>query len=137
MLGYWRRDEDPVVDGVLHTGDIGELDADGFVHIRDRKNLVILRGGANVYPAEVERVVNAATGVAASAVLGIPDERLGQRVVAVLEPLPGADVDVAALAGHCAANLAKYKVPERFVIVDTLPRNSMGKIQRRQLEQLF
>ena len=136
-LGYWGRTDGAVVDGVLHTGDIGTIDDAGFVHIRDRKNLLILRGGANVYPAEVERVVNAGPGVAASAVLGVPDERLGQRVVAVVEAAPGATIDADELTRHCASQLAKYKVPERFVIVDVLPRNSMGKIQRRELEALL
>ncbi|MHB8661859.1 MAG: class I adenylate-forming enzyme family protein [Acidimicrobiales bacterium] len=140
MIGYWGRPDataTAVVDGVLHTGDLGDIDAEGFLHIRDRKNLVILRGGANVYPAEVERVVNAVPGVAASAVLGVADERLGERVVAVIEPAPGAVVDLDVVARHCAANLAKYKVPERFAVVEALPRNSMGKVRRRELEDLF
>ena len=140
MLGYWNRPDasaETVVDDVLHTGDIGEVDDDGYVHVRDRKNLMILRGGANVYPAEVERIVNAAPGVGASAVLGVADERLGQRVVAVVEPAPGADIDVDEVVRHCVANLAKYKVPERFVVLASLPRNSMGKVQRRQLTDLF
>jgi long-chain acyl-CoA synthetase len=135
VLGYWQRSpaESPVVDGVLHTGDIGSVSDDGFVSIHDRKNLLILRGGANVYPAEVERVINGFDGVAASAVLGVADERLGQRVVAVVE---GA-VDVEALLEFCRSQLAKYKVPERVVVVDAMPRNSMGKIQRPPLLDLF
>jgi acyl-CoA synthetase (AMP-forming)/AMP-acid ligase II len=140
MLGYWERPDasaTTVVDGVLHTGDIGHVDDAGFVHIRDRKNLMINRGGANVYPAEVERVLNTAPGVAASAVIGLADARLGQRVVAVVEPAPGATVDVEAVRAHCAASLAKYKVPERVAIIETLPRNSMGKVQRRELDSLF
>ena len=139
MLGYWQRPEATaaaLVDGVLHTGDIGSVDADGYLSIRDRKSLVIIRGGANVYPAEVERVMQEVGGVAASAVVGIADERLGERVVAIVERTPGRDVDVAALREHCAANLARYKIPERFVVVDALPRNPMGKISRRDLGPL-
>ena len=91
MLGYWERPEataEALAGGELHTGDLGFLDADGYLHLRDRKSLVIIRGGANVYPAEVERVLLEAPGVAAGAVLGVPDERLGERVVAVVEPAP-------------------------------------------------
>jgi acyl-CoA synthetase (AMP-forming)/AMP-acid ligase II len=90
-----------------------------------------------VYPAEVERVVHEVDGVAACAVMGVPDERLGERVVAAVELVPGAHVTDQQLTAHCLANLAKYKVPERWVFVDTFPRNSMGKIQRRELASLF
>ena len=139
MLGYWQQPAataEALAGGVLHTGDIGFLDAAGNLHVRDRKSLVILRGGANVYPAEVERVLQSAAGVAASGVLGVPDERLGERVVAVVEGRPGAVLDVDALRAHCLAHLARYKVPERFVLVDTLPRNAMGKIVRKDLPGL-
>ncbi|MDQ6696757.1 MAG: AMP-binding protein [Actinomycetota bacterium] len=138
MLGYADRPEasaTALAGGLLHTGDIGQLDEDGFLHVRDRKSLVIIRGGANVYPAEVERVLGAAPGVAACAVLGVPDERLGQRVVAVIEPQPGVDIDVSSVEDHCRRNLARYKVPERFTVVARLPRNAMGKIQRTDLAE--
>jgi long-chain acyl-CoA synthetase len=137
MLGYWERPDataTALIDGELHTGDVGFVDADGYLHLRDRKNLVIIRGGANVYPAEVERVLLEVAGVVASAVLGVPDERLGERVVALVE---AESIDEAALRAHCEANLAKYKVPERFVRVDQLPRNAMGKIVRAELPSLL
>ncbi|MFL6204188.1 MAG: class I adenylate-forming enzyme family protein [Acidimicrobiales bacterium] len=136
MLGYWQRPDESakaLAGGELHTGDVGFLDDAGFLHLRDRKSLVIIRGGANVYPAEVERVLLEAPGVVASAVFGVPDERLGERVMAVVE---AEAVDEAAVRAHCEANLAKYKVPERFVRVDQLPRNAMGKIVRRELPDL-
>lgn len=139
MLGYWQRDEASaaaLAGGVLHTGDIGLVDDDGFLHVRDRKSLVIIRGGANVYPAEVERVLGRAPGVAGCAVLGLPDVRLGERVVAVVEPEDGADLDVAGLEAHCRAELARYKVPEAFAVVAALPRNAMGKVQRAELTGL-
>jgi long-chain acyl-CoA synthetase len=138
MLGYWRRDEagaQVLAGGVLHTGDVGFLDDDGYLHLRGRRNLVIIRGGANVYPAEVERVLQAHDGVAASAVVGVPDERLGERVVALVEA--DGDLDVEALRAHCARELAKYKVPERVVVVDALPRNAMGKVARTELAALL
>ncbi len=139
MLGYWQRPEASaaaLAGGALHTGDLGELDADGYLHIRDRKNLLIVRGGANVYPAEVERVLAAAPGVAGCAVAGVRDERLGERVVAVVELAPGAAWDEPAVRAHCEAALARYKVPERFVVVPALPRNAMGKVVRAELPDL-
>ena len=140
MLGYWRRDDataEALAGGVLHTGDLGTLDADGVLHVRDRKSLLIIRGGANVYPAEVERVLLAHPGVAGAAVLGVPDERLGERVAAVIEPEAGATLDLDALRADLLANLAKYKVPERIEVVDVLPRNAMGKVVRTQLPALL
>jgi long-chain acyl-CoA synthetase len=138
--GYWRRPEATarVLDGgVLHTGDVGFLDDAGYLHLRGRKDLVIIRGGANVYPAEVERVLQGLDAVAASAVVGVPDERLGERVVALVEAAPGADLDLDAVREHCTRELARYKVPERFVVVDALPRNAMGKIARTELPALL
>jgi long-chain acyl-CoA synthetase len=137
MLGYWERPEESaraLAGGELHTGDVGFLDEAGYLHLRDRKSLVIIRGGANVYPAEVERVLLDAPGVVASAVFGVPDERLGERVMAVVE---AASLDEGAVRSHCEANLARYKVPERFVRVDQLPRNAMGKVVRTQLAALL
>jgi acyl-CoA synthetase (AMP-forming)/AMP-acid ligase II len=137
MLGYWERPEataEALAGGRLHTGDIGFLDDAGVLHLRDRKSLVIIRGGANVYPAEVERVLLEAPAVTAGAVLGLPDERLGERVVAVIEVGDGYDED--AVREHLLANLAKYKVPERFTVVQQLPRNAMGKIVRKELPDL-
>ncbi len=137
MLGY--RGNEPataetVRHGRLHTGDLGHLDAEGYLHLRDRRSSLILRGGANVYPAEVERVIDEHPGVAASCVVGTPDDRLGERVVAMVEPATGTDVDPAALQRHCEANLARYKVPERFV-TGALPRNSMGKVVRPEVRR--
>jgi len=140
MLGYWQRPDataETLAGGELHTGDIGVLDGDGRLHVRDRKSLVILRGGANVYPAEVERVLLDHPAVDAGAVLGVPDERLGERVAAVVEAAAGAEVDVDDVRAHLLANLAKYKVPEQITVVDALPRNAMGKIVRTELPALL
>jgi long-chain acyl-CoA synthetase len=142
MLGYWRRTDDTakaLAGGALHTGDVGFVDDAGYLHLRDRKSLVIIRGGANVYPAEVERVLQEFDGIAASAVVGVPDERLGERVVAVVEAAggPGAGLDLDAVREHCDRNLARYKVPERFVVVESLPRNAMGKVSRTELPALM
>ena len=133
MLGYWNQPEasrQALRGGLLHTGDIGSLDVGGALVVRDRQTSLILRGGANVYPAEVSRVVDAFPAVAGSCVLGVPDDRLGARVIAVIELDANADpaaFDLDRLAAHCRANLARYKVPERFFIAP-LARNAMGKV---------
>jgi long-chain acyl-CoA synthetase len=134
MLGYWQNDSATsrtLRNGLLHTGDVGFVDADGYLHVQDRHQSLILRGGANVYPAEVERIINEFPHIAASCVVGVPDDRLGARVAAVVE-LDGAEqneaaLDSEALRAFCRANLARYKVPEVF-LVRTLPRNAMGKV---------
>ena len=136
MLGYWNRPDvsaETLRDGMLHTGDIGFIDDAGYLHVVDRKNLVIIRGGANVYPAEVERVLQEVEGVVASAGVGVADDRLGERVVALIEGTASEE----ALRVHCEANLAKYKVPERFVFVDQFPRNAMNKIIRTGLARFL
>ena len=132
-LGYWQRPEASATlapGGVLRTGDIGFVDDKGWLHIVDRRNLVIMRGGANVYPAEVERVLDGLPGVAASVVIGLPDERLGERVAAAIVLDDGADLSVDDIAERCRRELAKYKVPERIVVLPSVPRNAMGKIDR-------
>ena len=136
MLGYWRRPEataEALRGGWLWTGDLGELDREGRLFIRGRRKELILRGGANVYPAEVERVLATAPGVAACAVAGRPDPRLGERVVAWVVPAPGAARDAEALRTHLVARLARYKVPSELVFVETLPRNAMGKVTKHAL----
>jgi acyl-CoA synthetase (AMP-forming)/AMP-acid ligase II len=141
MLGYWRRPEatrEALRGGRYHTGDLGVLAPDGNLYIRGRRNELILRGGANVYPAEVERALQEHADVESAAVFGIPDERLGERVVAVVQPRPGRPVppeDV--LRAFCAERIARYKVPERIASVAALPRNAMGKIVKRSLLPLF
>jgi len=141
MHGYWQNQEASdraLRNGMLHTGDVGFLDPDGYLHVQDRHQSLILRGGANVYPAEVERVLNEFPGIAASCVVGLPDDRLGARVAAVVElddPAAAEDsLNTDDLRRHCQANLARYKVPEAFV-VSTLPRNAMGKVIVASVQQ--
>ncbi len=140
MLGYWERPEataEALVGGELRTGDLGLIDDEGRLHVRDRTSLVILRGGANVYPAEVERVMLEHPAVASAAVFGRPDDRLGERVAAVIEPAPGVTVDLAELRAFLVANLARYKVPDAMAVVAALPRNAMGKVVRTELAELL
>lgn len=140
MLGYWGADG--IVSDVdrglpLHTGDLGVIDSKGNLCVRDRKKLVIVRGGANVYPAEVERVLLTYPNVGACVVLGLPHERLGHRVVAVVQPVSIQRLDVEQLIAFCRERLASYKLPEDIRIVDALPRNAMGKVQLDRLADLF
>lgn len=140
MLGYWNQPEassEALREGVYHTGDLGLMEADGTLFIRGRRNELILRGGANVYPAEVERVIGEDPRVAAVAVLGVSDARLGERVVAAVESEPGESPRPEELEARCRSQLAAYKVPDQIVIVDSLPRNAMAKVIKRELEPLF
>ena len=140
MLGYWSKPEataKALRDGIYYTGDIGVQDPDGTLYIHGRRNELILRGGANVYPGEVERVLQDHPAVAECAVLGIPDRRLGERVVAAVVLAPGGDASADALQAHCARQLARYKVPERIAFVDAMPRNAMSKVVKRELAPLF
>ncbi|ROO85197.1 acyl-CoA synthetase (AMP-forming)/AMP-acid ligase II [Actinocorallia herbida] len=136
LLGHWEKGGvRPFAQGTVSTGDIGHVDGDGWLTVLDRKKLVIVRGGANVYPAEVERVLAAHPEVAAAAVCAVPDARLGQRVAAVVQTA-GGPLDAGALAEHCRRTLAPYKVPEFWTQVPALPRNAMGKVQRTALADL-
>lgn len=144
MLGYWNRPEasaEALDQGELRTGDLGFLDDQGFLHIRDRAGLLIIRGGANVYPAEVERALADHRHVAAAAVFGVADERLGERVAALIEVRDreafARDGGIDAVLDHLREQLARYKVPERIAVVDALPRNAMGKVVRTGLVDLL
>ena len=140
MLGYWNAPEataQTLRGGVLRTGDVGRVTSDGAVYVTDRKKLVIVRGGANVYPAEVERAIASYPGVLACAVFGAPDGRLGARVAAVIQA-EDTGLDVDGLRLHCAERLARYKVPEGWrVTTRALPRNAMGKLDRPAIAAQF
>ncbi|MBV9755405.1 MAG: AMP-binding protein [Hyphomicrobiales bacterium] len=130
--GYWRNDEATAAafrDGWFLTGDIGVTDAQGHLFLRDRKNNVIISGGENIYPAEVERVIGAFAGVAECAVVGIPDPRWQEVPIAYVVPHAQAPLDIEALSAHLAANLGRFKLPRRILLRDALPRNAMGKVQ--------
>ena len=130
--GYLNRDDataKAIIDGWLHTGDIGRIDDDGFLYVLDRRDDLIITGGENVYPAEVEAVLLGHEAVAEAAVIGVADEKWGQRVVAFI--VSATPVDTEDLAAHCRARLAGYKVPKEFIFVpDPLPRTASGKIRR-------
>jgi len=125
-----------VRDGWLHTGDIGLLDAEGGLQVLDRRDDLVVSGGENVYPAEVEAVLLEHPSVAEAGVAGLPDQDLGARVVAWIVTRDGAVADAAALSAYCADRLAGYKRPREFLFVSELPRTAAGKLLRRRLASL-
>lgn len=142
-LGYWMQPEKSAAlchDGWMHTGDIGSLDGDGNLFVLDRRGDLIVRGGGNVYPADIERVLVALDAVTTAAVIGVPDDRLGERVAAVVELAPGVPATAATiinLRDACTEELAKYKVPSDWFVVDKMPRNPMGKIVKPRLAAMI
>ena len=137
MAGYWRRPDltAEMIDdeGWARTGDVGFVDDDGFLHIVDRKKDVIVSGGFNIYPAEVERVIAGLEEVSEVVVVGTPSERWGEAVKAVVVVRPGFELDADRVVDVCRRNLASYKKPVEVEFVDYLPKGSTGKILRREL----
>ena len=132
MAGYWNRPEQTAEafrNGWLHTGDVGVMDEDGFFYIVDRKNDLLISGGYNVYPREVEDVLMSFPDVIEAAVVGLPDEKWGDRVVAVVTGRPGLSTD--ALMQHARANLSAFKQPKAIEIWPELPKSAANKILRR------
>lgn len=135
--GYWNRPEATAAlrdaDGWLRTGDAGRFDADGYLSITDRIKDMLITGGENVYPAEVEKVLASHPDLAEVAVIGTPDERWGEAVTAVVVPRSGAEVTLDAVQAHARQHLGGYKVPRRLHVVDQLPRNASGKVLKHTL----
>jgi len=136
MKGYYKRPQataEAIVNGWLRTGDVGKIDGDGNVFILDRKKELILRGGFNVYPAEVERVVFAHPDVQEVAVIGVPDSYLGEEVMAVVSLRPGAAITSQDLIDYCKKHLAAYKYPRIVEFRPELPKGPTGKVAKKQL----
>ena len=135
--GYWRMPEKTKAefrdDGFFISGDLGYIDPRGYVYISGRGKDLIISGGFNVYPAEVEGAIEALPGVAECAVIGVPHADFGEGVVAVVIAKPGAALDEKAMVAALGSELAKYKLPKRIYVTDSLPRNAMGKVQKNQL----
>jgi malonyl-CoA/methylmalonyl-CoA synthetase len=138
--GYWRMPEKTAQeftpDGWFKTGDVGRVDADGVLTLVGRSKDLIISGGYNVYPAEIEGYVNQLPGVAESAVVGVPHPDFGEAVVAVLVARPGAALDTEAIVAALKSQIANFKVPKRVFVVAELPRNAMGKVQKNLLRDL-
>ena len=137
--GYWRMpektSEEFTTDGWFRTGDVGRIDARGYVTIVGRSKDLIISGGFNVYPAEIEATLNDMAGVAESAVIGVPHPDFGEAVVAVVVARPGGTPDADALIVELKSKIANFKVPKRVFVVDELPRNAMGKVQKSLLRE--
>ncbi|HEX2137464.1 MAG TPA: malonyl-CoA synthase [Microvirga sp.] len=139
--GYWRMPEKTREefreDGFFISGDLGRIDERGYIYIVGRAKDLIISGGFNVYPAEVEAAIEALPGVAECAVIGVPHADFGEAVVAVVTPKPGAKLEEKAIQAALANELAKFKQPKRVVITSDLPRNAMGKVQKKDLRDQY
>ncbi|RNF40196.1 class I adenylate-forming enzyme family protein [Planococcus salinus] len=138
MQGYWNNEKataETLQNGWLHTGDLGWRDEQGYVHIVDRKKDVIISGGVNIYPREVEEVLNLHKGVKETCVVGVPDDKWGESVTAFVVPNGKEKVTVEQLIELCKDNLASFKKPKEVFIVDELPKSSYGKILKREMKQ--
>jgi acyl-CoA synthetase (AMP-forming)/AMP-acid ligase II len=141
MGGYWGKPEATAAaitpDGWLRSGDGGHIDADGYVYITDRIKDMIISGGENIYPAEIERVLAEHPSVADVAVIGVPDERWGEVPKAIVVAAPGATVDADALLAFCREQLASFKCPKSVDVLDGLPRNPTGKVLKKDLRKPY
>jgi long-chain acyl-CoA synthetase len=138
MAGYWRNPEATAAtirNGWLWTGDMGCLDEDGFLTLKDRSKDLIISGGSNIYPREVEEVLLIAPGVAEVSVVGAPDPEWGEVVVAFVVAQPEAGVDANSLDAHCIEHIARFKRPKRYEFVETLPKNNYGKVLKTVLRE--
>ncbi len=139
--GYWRMPEKTAAefrpDGFFITGDLGRIDGRGYLHIVGRSKDLVITGGYNVYPKEVESVIDALPGVLESAVIGLPHPDFGEGVTAVVTRRPGARIGEGDVLAALEGQLARYKLPKRVVFVDELPRNTMGKVQKAMLRSLY
>jgi fatty-acyl-CoA synthase len=140
FLGYH---EDPEATRAMRTGrwetggDVGFIDERGFLHILDRKKDLIVSGGENIYPAEIERLLAEHPKILEVAVVGVPDERWGESPRACVVPRPGQTITLEEIVGFCDGRIARYKHPGSVCTLEALPRNSMGKVLRRELREQF
>jgi malonyl-CoA/methylmalonyl-CoA synthetase len=141
FAGYWRNPEktaaDHTADGYFISGDIATQDDAGYIRIVGRSKDLIISGGFNVYPKEIEMAIDALDGVNESAVIGVPHPDFGEAVVAVVVPESGSDIEVQQIAGALASQLAAFKRPKKIVLIDQLPRNAMGKVQKAELRNWY
>ena len=141
FTGYWARPDlaatEFTADGFFRTGDIGFFDGEGYLHLVGRSKDLIISGGLNIYPKEIEAVIDEVDGVAESAVIGVPDADFGEVVVAVVVAVAGGTVDTDMVRAACRARLAGFKVPRTVHVVAELPRNAMGKVQKAALRTTY
>jgi acyl-CoA synthetase (AMP-forming)/AMP-acid ligase II len=138
--GYWQKPEETAkafCDGWFKTGDLGHVDEDGYYYLTDRLKHIIISGGENISPKEVEATINQIPGVTESAVVGIPDEKWGEKVVAAVVKNANVSLQVDDVGSHCKAQLHNWKCPKEIVFVDQLPRNTMGKVLIEAVRNFF
>jgi malonyl-CoA/methylmalonyl-CoA synthetase len=139
--GYWQMPDKTAAelraDGFFITGDLGQIDSDGYLHIVGRNKDLIISGGYNIYPKEIELLLDDQPDVLESAVIGVPHADFGESVIGILVPKPGKTPDISAIKLSVSAALAGFKQPRKLIIVDELPRNAMGKVQKNILRDRF
>jgi len=138
--GYWQKPEETAKtfeQGWFKTGDLGNTDEDRYYYLTDRIKHIIISGGENVSPKELESVINEVEGVAESSVVGIPDEKWGEKIVAAVVKKPGLDVSAADIRAYCKKHLHDWKCPKKISFVEKLPRNTMGKILKEEVKEFF
>jgi len=139
MKGYYKNQEktaETVKDGWLYTGDVARMDSDGFIYLTDRKKDVVITGGENIYPVELEDILQSHPKIYDVAVIGVPDDRLGEIAAAVISPKPGETLTEEEVNAFCEQNLPRFKRPRR-IIFDEIPRNPTGKIEKPKLRQKY
>ena len=140
MVGYWKKPEDTkntIIDGWLHTGDMGYYDENGYIYIADRKKDMIITGGENVFPREVEEVLYQHPAVHEAAVIGIPDPYWVEKVHAVIAPKKDATINEEEIVAFCKQRIAGYKTPKSIEVVSELPKNAAGKILKKELRAKY
>jgi len=138
--GYLKRERenaDVFREGWFHTGDVGRMDEDGYLFLVDRKKDMIITGGENVYSSEVEAVLYRHPGISEAAVIGVPDDRYGEALFAVIVPKAGVTLTAEEIIDHCRAHIGGYKIPRRIALVDALPRTAVGKVQKAALRETY
>ncbi|MEO1114957.1 MAG: AMP-binding protein, partial [Pseudomonadota bacterium] len=139
--GYWQMPEKTAAelrgDGFFITGDLGRIDEDGYVHIVGRNKDLIISGGYNIYPKEIELVLDDQPGVLESAVIGVPHPDFGETVLGVIVPEKDASPDLDVMHDAVKASLARFKHPRKLILMDELPRNTMGKVQKNVLRDAY
>jgi long-chain acyl-CoA synthetase len=141
MTGYWKREESNAEafdsEGYFRSGDAGYLDEEGYLYIQDRIKEMIVSGGENIYPAEVENAIAGHPAVQDVAVIGVPDDRWGEAVKAIIACKPGMSADAVEIIAYARERIAGYKLPKSVDFVASIPRNASGKILRRDLRQPY
>jgi malonyl-CoA/methylmalonyl-CoA synthetase len=138
--GYWQKPEDTAktfMNGWFRSGDLGRVDEDGYYYLTDRLKHIIISGGENISPKEVEAVINRVDGVNESSVVGVPDAQWGEKVVAAIVPKPGSTLAPQAILSFCREHLHSWKCPKDIRFLEALPRNTMGKVLKKEVEKLF